>query len=73
MVLGGRPPGRVGHCQETFSIFNKFDILYVFRYNYCASRVCSIDLVLFTCNKERADRGTVNVDIPYELRTSSAA
>ena len=19
MVLGGRPPGRVGHCQETFS------------------------------------------------------
>ena len=34
MVLGGQPPGRVGHCQETFSFRSKATNLVVFCFNW---------------------------------------
>jgi hypothetical protein len=32
MVLGGRPPGRVGHCQETFCISTAISYLFLARF-----------------------------------------
>ena len=57
MVLGGRPPGRVGHCQRTFSLkdtnyfsqkCSKPAIIPIFKYNSCR---CVTDLNSSVCPK----------------------